>query len=103
MKTTIKAQLVAVQKDIYTNYVFKNLDEIENSEERYKTVTKCPNWQGSNNMLIGDVGYLTYEFAEAGTSYFDISSNETRQYNYTANYFMNFIKETKDLEKEYNF
>ncbi len=54
-------------------------------------------------MLIGDVGYLTYEFAEAGTSYFDISSNETKQYNYTANYFMNFIKETKDLEKEYNF
>lgn len=43
MKVTIRAQLVAVQNDLYVNYVFRNLDEVENSEDRYKTVTKCPN------------------------------------------------------------
>ena len=43
MKTTIKAELVAVQEDLYTNYVFKNLDELDKSVLRYITVTKCPN------------------------------------------------------------
>ena len=43
MKETIKGQLVAIQNGIYTNYVFKNLDQIENSELRYITITKCPN------------------------------------------------------------
>lgn len=38
-----QGKLVAIQNGIYTNYVFKNLDEIENSELRYITVTKCPN------------------------------------------------------------
>jgi hypothetical protein len=43
MRHTIKAQLVAIQQGLYTNYVFKNLDEAENSFIRYVTVTKCPN------------------------------------------------------------
>lgn len=43
MKETIKAKLVAIQSGVYTNYVFKNLDELENSELRYITVTRCPN------------------------------------------------------------
>ena len=43
MKETIRGQLVAIQDGIYTNYVFKNLDESENSELRYITVRRCPN------------------------------------------------------------
>lgn len=43
MKTTLKAKLVAIQDGFYTNFVFQNLDEEENSIERYVTVTKCPN------------------------------------------------------------
>lgn len=102
MKLTIKAQLVAVQQDFYTNYVFQNLELLEENENRYITVTKCPNWQ-SNKIDIGDCGFLEYEFANAGDTYFDVSSNSTKSYNYTANYFMNFIKQTRDNTKEYNF
>lgn len=105
MKTTIRAKLVAVQDGSYTNYVFKNLEEDETSKYRYVTTTKCPNWQYNNKIQIGDVGFLEYEFAEAGESYFDLSSNTTQQYKYTACYFMNFIKENNkdDNVKEFNF
>lgn len=103
MRHTIKAQLVAIQQGLYTNYVFKNLDEAENSFIRYVTVTKCPNWQFNDDLKIGVIGYLEYEFAEAGTHYFDTSSESDQQYKYTAFYFMNFIKEIKDQQKEYNF
>ncbi len=43
MKQTIRGKLVAIQDGVYMNYVFQNLDETENSELRYITVTKCPN------------------------------------------------------------
>ena len=104
MKTTIKAQLVAVQDDLYTNYVFKNLDELENSVFRYITVTRCPNWQAIGTIKIGDAGYLEYEFAEAGQDYYDKSSDSIKQYKYTAFYFMNFIKQKEEInEKEFKF
>lgn len=104
MKTTIKAQLVAVQEELYTNYVFKNLDELESSVFRYITVTRCPNWQVIGTIKIGDVGYLEYEFAEAGQDYYDKSSDSIKQYKYTAFYFMNFIKQKEEInEKEFKF
>ncbi len=104
MKTTIRAELVAVQQGMYMNYVFKNLDCPENSAFRYITVTKCPNWQYFNNAQIGDIGFLQYEYVEAGTEYFDVSKNVNDTYKYTANYFINFIKDnTKDNAKEFNF
>ena len=104
MKTTIKAELVAVQDDLYTNYVFKNLDELDKSVFRYITVTRCPNWQSIGTIRIGDVGYLEYEFAEAGQDYYDKTSGSTQQYKYTAYYFMNFIKQKQEINnKEYNF
>ena len=43
MRITIKGQLVAVHEELYTNYVFKNLDEADNSFMRYVTLTQCPN------------------------------------------------------------
>lgn len=88
---------------MYTNYVFQNLEMQEISIYRYVTVTKCPNWQFSNKIKIGDIGFLEYEYAEAGEEYFDRTSNSKKQYSYTSNYFMNFIKETRDEQKEYNF
>ena len=105
MKETIKGQLVAIQNGIYTNYVFKNLDQIENSELRYITITKCPNWQYNDSLNIGDIGFIVYEFAEAGQAYVDNTTGEFKKYRYTANYFMNFIKEQiiKDNTKEFNF
>ena len=104
MKTTVRAKLVAVQDGVYTNYVFQNLEDVENSRYRYITVTKCPNWQYNNKIKVGDIGFLEYEFAEAGTLYFDLSSNSQQQYKYTSTYFINFIKEEiKDNTKEFNF
>lgn len=46
-----------------------------------------------------------YEFAEAGQEYINNVTGETKKYRYTANYFMNFIKEKtiKDNTKEFNF
>ena len=76
MKETIKGQLVAIQNGIYTNYVFKNLDQIENSELRYITITKCPNWQYNDSLNIGDIGFIVYEFAEAGQEYVDNTTGE---------------------------
>ena len=43
MRVTIKGELVALHEELYTQYVFKNLDEPDNSFMRYVTVTKCPN------------------------------------------------------------
>ena len=105
MKETIKAKLVAIQSGVYTNYVFKNLDELENSELRYITVTRCPNWQYYDSLNIGDEGFVVYEFAESGQVYTDRVTGETKKYKYTANYFMNFIKEQiiKDNTNEFNF
>ena len=105
MKETINGQLVAIQNGIYTNYVFKNLDETENSKLRYITVTRCPNWQYNDSLNIGDKGFVVYEFAQSGQDYIDHVTGETKQYKYTANYFMNFIKEQiiKDNTKEFNF
>ena len=105
MKETIKGQLVAIQNGIYTNYVFKNLDQIENSELRYITITKCPNGQYNDSLNIGDIGFIVYEFAEAGQEYVDNTTGELKKYRYTANYFMNFRKEQiiKDNTKEFNF
>lgn len=83
--------------------MFQNLDTELNSIFHYITVTKCPNWQFSNKIKIGDEGFLEYEYAEAGQEYFDRSSNSKKQYSYTSNYFLNFIKQTRDEQKEYNF
>ena len=43
MRITIKGQLVALHEELYTNYVFKNLDEPDNRFMRYDTLTQCPN------------------------------------------------------------
>ena len=105
MKETIKCRLVAIQNGIYTNYVFQNLNKAEDDELRYITVTKCPNWQYNDSLNIGDIGFIVYEFAEAGQEYVDNTTGEFKKYRYTANYFMNFIKEQiiKDNTKEFNF
>lgn len=55
-------------------------------------------------MYIGDEGFLTYEYAEAGDTYVDPSTEEIKRFKYTALYFMNFIKTQKEIQnKDYNF
>ena len=43
MRATYLGEVVAIQPGQYTVYVFKNLDENNNSLFRYFTVTKLPN------------------------------------------------------------
>lgn len=55
-------------------------------------------------MYIGDEGFLTYEYAEAGDTYVDPNTEEIKRFKYTALYFMNFIKTQKEIQnKDYNF
>lgn len=43
MKSTFRVQLVATSDEQYKIFVFKNLDELENSFLRYITAVRCPN------------------------------------------------------------
>jgi len=42
-RCTLKCQLVAKQQGMYTQYIFKNLDEPEDSFDRYIMITRLPN------------------------------------------------------------
>ena len=98
MKFTIKAKIMAIQDGTYSNYVFQNLELPETNEYRYITITKCPNWNCPEQLKVGDVGFVTYEFANAGDTYLEASTNEHKQYKYNAYYFMNFIKQKEDIK-----
>lgn len=103
MKSTFKVELVAISDEQYKLYVFKNLDENNNSFLRYITTVRCPNWEGYSPQ-IGDIGYIQCEYVEAGEDYFNRTTGETSQYNYSNCYFISFIKETKkDNNKEFKF
>ena len=103
MRVTIYGKVVAIQDGMYTQYVFRNFDEQDNSLMRYITVTKCPNWIGESPQL-GDIGYVQYEYVEAGDNYFQATTGTTSQYNYTSCYFISFIKEKEKIEcKEFKF
>ena len=67
---TVLVELVAKREGQYTNYVFKNLDEPENSWDRYIQVTRLPNWECYEKMDLGVQGFLTFEPVEAGAKYF---------------------------------
>lgn len=104
MRTTFLGEIVAVKNVQYPLYVFKNLDEPQNSLLRYFTVTKLPNWCICN-LDIGDVGYVECEYVNAGDTYIS-REGSLETYNYTNCYLLNFIKkEETDLikTKEFNF
>ena len=103
MINTILGKLVAKQDDVYKNYVFQNLDQADNSLFKYTTVTICPNWQYNENIKIGDIGFVEYDLVEAGEEYFKRDCGETRQYNFSTYYFINFIPKKEEINKELNF
>ena len=103
MRSTFKVELVAVSDEQYKLYVFKNLDEANDSFLRYVTTVRCPNWEGYSPQ-IGDVGYIQCEYVEAGEDYFNRSTGETSQYNYSNRYFISFVKDIeKGINKEFKF
>lgn len=103
MRTTFYGEAVAIQQGQYSLYVFKNLDEKDNSLLRYITVTRVPNWNGPD-IKIGDKGYVECEYVNAGDSYFQVSTGNMETYNYTVCYFLHFIpKDISSTSKEYSF
>jgi len=103
MRNTILAKLVATQDGVYKNYVFQNLDQADNSIFKYITVTMCPNWQFNEDLKLGDIGFVEYDLVEAGEDYFERDTGEIKQYSYSTNYFMNFIRKKEEINQEYKF
>ncbi len=82
----IRAALMAKREGIYTTYVFKNLDA-----DGYVMCTQCPNWDISQ-LDIGQEGFLTYKFVQAGRdSFYNAKDSKFYAYQYTANYFQDFV------------
>ena len=103
--TTLKCKLVAIQDGLYTSYVFEDLDKELNSDLKYITCTKLPNWNYNDVLNINDIGYLVCQFVEAGVSkWYNHITQEFQTYDYTSCYFINFIKIKDNTNiKEFNF
>jgi len=98
---TIHAKLIAKQEDSmgYTNYVFRDVDNVE--ERIYISCTRLPNWNCSN-IELGDVGYLTTREVKAGEdTWYDGENNNP--YKYNAVYFHLFIDDPKKNAKDYYY
>jgi hypothetical protein len=104
-RKTIYCKLLAKKEGTYTQYVFENLDQQYSSFDRYIMCTKCPNWQNSQNLNVGIVGYLLFEPVEAGEKYYNYNDEQLHVYKHSAFYFINFIE--SDLNQisntEFNF
>jgi len=99
---TINVILRAKRLGDYTVFIFENLI---NSE--LICVTKLPNWQGYNEINIGEEGFLTYIFINALTDMWkDKNTGTMISYKYSGNYFQSFIsddhivKNDKTVHKE---
>lgn len=88
-----KVQLLAVREGTYTNYVFKNLDDNE-----YIMCTRLPNW-AVPDVKIGDKGFLQYQIVKAGDVYITPIGEEIA-YKYSNIYFINFVIETDNINKQ---
>lgn len=103
MRTTFLGELVAKQPGQYTLYVFKNLDQGNNSLLRYFTVTQTPNWN-IPPLELGATGYVECDYVNAGDQYYQVSTGEQQTYNYTVCYLLNFIEQQpKIITKEFKF
>lgn len=103
MRVTYLGEVVAIQPGQYTVYVFKNLDENDNSLLRYISVTKLPNWN-CQDLNVGDLGYVECDYVNAGDSYYQVNTQCIESYNYTVCYLINFIKKQDKInKKEFNF
>ena len=85
MDFTFKGKLVIKKSNVYTEYVFQNVETDE-----YILCTKLPNWD-CQEIFPEEEGYVTIEQANAGDSYIDLNGTQ-KTYKYTKLYFKNFIK-----------
>ena len=103
MIKTLHVELITKQEGQYTLYVFGDLEQPNDSIDKYIMVCKLPNWSGPFPEL-GDKGYIQIDIVNAGEKYYRRDTGELVNYNYTANYFLNFIKEQEKINnKEFKF
>lgn len=102
MRTTYHGKVVAFQDGQYKQIVVQNLDEPENSWDRYVMLTICPNWLG-NLPKIGDIGYFQFEEVRGGEKYYDRSTGEENIYQYSGIYFMDYVPEPQVVEQQKEF
>jgi hypothetical protein len=99
---TSKCQLVAYEHDIlgYITYVFKSLENNSGFGHNYVMVTRTPNWN-HRDIDLQEKGYLTYNEVEAGKDkWFCPETGELIPYNYTNIYFIKFVKEQDNSNKD---
>lgn len=87
MIQTFKGKLIAAKLDVYSIYVFQNLETLE-----YIMCTKLPNWQ-TLFINIGDIGFVEIQTVKAGEEYFNLETQTVSKYQYSNVYFINFILE----------
>lgn len=101
MRKVLRAKLITLQNEIdgYITYVFEN-PEAKLTSEKYIMCTRFPNWR-TDNINIGDEGFLEYNEVSAGDDYwFDYYNNQYVPYKYTNNHFVNFIKDKEPIKKQ---
>lgn len=91
MDSTINAKLLARKSGLFTMLVFKNMETKE-----YIMCTVLSNWD-IGHIPIDTEGFLTYEFAQAGDSYYSASTGVFTTYKYSQIYFKNFVPNNKEI------
>jgi hypothetical protein len=83
---TINVILRAKRLGDYTVFIFEN---VANSE--LVCITKLPNWQGDNEINVGQDGFLTYVFINALVDVWKDANDNLISYKYSGNYYQSFI------------
>lgn len=102
---TIHCKIVAIQESgQYTHIVLDDQSRNYDDDLKYVTVVKLPNWD-HNTFELNDEGYVIFQPVEAGvTQWFNRNLKDFETYNYSNNYFINFIKKQEICNrKEFNF
>ena len=99
---TVKCKLVAKEVDLldYQTLVFQLLEKNCPFGHSYCMVTVFPNWE-SRIPDENEIGYLTYDFVEAGIdTFYDRCSDSIMKYKFTNLVFKKFVKKLDNSNKD---
>lgn len=100
---TIYCKILVIQDTQYQEIIAEDLNRDATDDLKYVSVVKLPNWETTDKIEIGDIGYLQFQYVEGGvTKWFNKISKDFEIYNYTNNYVINFFKQ-KDICKQDKF
>lgn len=98
---TILCKIVAIQYNQYTDIVVEDLNRDYTDDLKYVTVVLLPNW--NIQLEIGDVGYMQFQYVQAGKSqWYNKEIEDFEIYKYDNNYIINFFKQ-RDICKQETF